>query len=259
MTPTIWELDTQRIGQRVWLFEEVDSTNTLALHYAQDPAHAGLAILARAQTAGRGQRGRSWWCPPGAGVLLSIVLFPPPALRRPVLLTAWAGVSVCELLRELAGVSATLKWPNDVLVQQRKVCGILIEQARGVVVGLGLNLNQSAADFAQAGLPEAGSLALFTGRSFDLATTAQALLRRLDQEYVRLEAGACAALETRWRQYLNLEGRPVALQGSAGPHGGRLRQLTFETLILEQPGGQFCRLLPEQVQQITLLEESDWS
>ena len=80
------------------------------------------------QTAGRGQYGRVWTAPAGSSVLLSVLLFPPPALRRPTLLTAWAAVSVCETIQELANLSATIKWPNDVLINGRKVCGILIEQ-----------------------------------------------------------------------------------------------------------------------------------
>src|SRR5438046_7649419 len=134
-----WQLDTCRLGRQVLIFDEVDSTNSRAAALAADPANDGLVILAWAQSAGRGQHGRSWQCPAGDGVLLSVLLFPPPPLRRPALLTAWAAVSVCETVREAAGLQARIKWPNDVLVQGRKVCGILIEQGRGTVAGIGLN------------------------------------------------------------------------------------------------------------------------
>src|SRR5207249_2250573 len=104
-------------------------------------------------------------------VLLSVLLFPPPALRRPALLTAWATVSVCETILKLANLQAKIKWPNDVLVRGRKVCGILIEQRTtghaehplAAVVGIGLNLTQSAEAFEAAGLPLAGSLASMSG------------------------------------------------------------------------------------------------
>src|SRR5206468_7692987 len=84
-------------------------------------------VLAREQTAGRGQHGRAWQAPAGSSVLLSVLLCPPPALRRPALLTAWAAVSVCETILQLTGLQAKIKWPNDVLIRGRKVCGILIE------------------------------------------------------------------------------------------------------------------------------------
>ena len=81
-----WHLGTARIGRHVLVFERVDSTNTLAASLAGDPAHDGLAVLADEQSAGRGQYGRTWLAPPRSSVLLSVLLFPALALRRPVLL-----------------------------------------------------------------------------------------------------------------------------------------------------------------------------
>ena len=160
MTPhDEWHLTTARLGRRVLHFTQLDSTNAHALALAGDPAHDGLVIVADEQTAGRGQHGRSWACPSGSGVLMSVLLFPPPELRRPAILTAWAAVSVCEVIVQTTGLQAQIKWPNDVLLQGRKVCGILIEQTRGTVVGIGLNVNQDAGHFAAAGLPQASSLA----------------------------------------------------------------------------------------------------
>src|SRR4051794_19692933 len=123
-----WHLDTAHLGRRVLVFSRLDSTNTLALSLATDPANHGLVLLAAEQTAGRGQYGRAWQAAPRSSVLMSLLLFPPAALRRPALLVAWAAVSVCETVRTTAGVEAAIKWPNDVLVGGKKVCGILIEQ-----------------------------------------------------------------------------------------------------------------------------------
>src|SRR5947209_1089773 len=134
MTPReTWTLPTRRVGRRVLIFDRLDSTNNVAAGLADSIENDGVAIVADEQTSGRGQHGRSWTCPAGNGVLLSVLLFPPPGVRRPALLTAWAAVSVCETIRELAGLSASIKWPNDVLVSGRKVCGILLEQGRGTV------------------------------------------------------------------------------------------------------------------------------
>ena len=155
-------------------------------------ANDGLAVLAAEQTAGRGQHGRRWQCRRGDGVLLSVLLFPPPALRRPAVLTAWAAVSVCETVRALTGLQARIKWPNDVLLRGRKVCGILIEQGRAAVVGVGLNVRQPAAYFAEAGLPHGASLAQFTDADLDARSAAEALLHRMDEEYGRLLDGDLA-------------------------------------------------------------------
>ncbi len=153
------------------VFPRLDSTNTLALSLSGDPSQHGLVLLAEEQSAGRGQYGRSWQAPLRSSVLMSLLLFPPPALRRPALLVAWAAVSVCELVQAATGLAATIKWPNDVLIHGKKVCGILIEQRNSgnpvlplaTVVGLGLNVTQPAEAFAAANLPDAGSLLSMSG------------------------------------------------------------------------------------------------
>lgn len=244
-----WDLPMQRLGRRVLVYDRLESTNTLAASLADDPANDGVAVLADEQTAGRGQYGRSWQCPPRAGVLLSLLLLP-PLLRRPAILTAWAAVSVCETIRQAAGLPATIKWPNDVLIRDRKVCGILIEQARGTVVGIGLNANQPPEVFDQANLPEAGSLAVFTGRTFDSHALARLLLAQLDAEYDRLCRGDLGPLEERWKDRIGLEGLLVRAECPDGIHEGRLRELAFDGLLLEPSGGEPIRLRPESVRQL---------
>jgi BirA family biotin operon repressor/biotin-[acetyl-CoA-carboxylase] ligase len=252
MTPRDeWRLDTRHLGRRVLVFDRLDSTNSYAAALATDTGNDGLVVLADAQTAGRGQYGRSWLCRPGLGVLMSVLLFPPPQLRRPAVLTAWAAVSVCELVREAAGLEARIKWPNDVLVGGRKVCGILIEQARGTVVGIGLNVNQSAEAFAKEGLTEAGSLASCAGRAFDVAEVARRLIRQLDAEYALLYDGDRASLEARWKTWLGLLGKEVVAEGPGGVWHGRLRDLTFDAVELEAPGG-VLRLTPETVRHLSV-------
>ncbi len=253
-----WHLDTHRLGRRVLVFDRVDSTNTLAASFAHDPANDGLALLAREQSAGRGQHGRTWQCPPDSGVLLSVLLFPPPQLRRPAILTAWAAVAVCETIRRLTDLQAKIKWPNDVLVRGRKVCGILIESRAqpGVpgcelytVAGIGLNVNQSAADFARAELPDAGSLALYLGRHLDRDEAARQLIRQLDEEYDRLWHGDLATLESCWKWRLGLLGRNVAAECHDATHFGRLHELSWDFVELETADGM-ARLAPETVRHL---------
>jgi BirA family biotin operon repressor/biotin-[acetyl-CoA-carboxylase] ligase len=251
MTPREeWHLDALHLGRRVLVFDEVDSTNTRAALLADNTANDGLAILANSQTAGRGQYQRQWLCQPGAGMLLSVLLFPPAEVRRPSILTAWAAVSVCELIREAAALEASLKWPNDVFIQGRKICGILIEQARGTVVGLGLNVNQSPQSLLELGLTEAGSLAGFAGRSFDVADLACRLLQRLDYEYALLCRGDFGSLTRRWRERLCLLGRPALVQCADASYSGMLVELTFECVQLQLPTGGTVRLPPEVVKHI---------
>jgi BirA family biotin operon repressor/biotin-[acetyl-CoA-carboxylase] ligase len=213
-------------------------------------------VLADEQTGGRGQHGRTWTCPAGSGVLLSVLLFPPSALRRPAILTAWAVVSVCETVLELTGLQAGIKWPNDVLIRGRKVCGILIEQrvAHGAtpaspatVCGIGLNVNQTADDFAAAGLPEAASLAVFTGHGRDCATVARRLIQQLDAQFDSLCAGDLSSLEIAWKGRLGLVGKEVVAECADGPHRGLLSDLSWDGVELAWPDGTLERLRPEAV------------
>jgi BirA family biotin operon repressor/biotin-[acetyl-CoA-carboxylase] ligase len=232
-------------------FASLDSTNTFALTHAGDPANDGLAILADEQTAGRGQHGRSWACPGGSGVLLSLLLFPPPALRRPAILTAWAAVSVCELILEQTGLQAKIKWPNDVLIQGRKVCGILIEQAGGTVVGIGLNVNQPAEHFAQAGLTQAASLAVFQNQQRDCRQVARRLIERLDGEYDVMCGGDLAALEGCWKSLIGLLGQQVVVETTSGVQQGRLCDVTFEAVEIVSATGATLRFAPESVKHLS--------
>jgi BirA family biotin operon repressor/biotin-[acetyl-CoA-carboxylase] ligase len=237
MTPQDeWCLPTKHVGRRVLHFASLASTNTFALSHAGDPGNDGLAILADEQTAGRGQHGRNWSCPGGSGVLLSLLLFPPPALRRPAILTAWAAVSVCELILEQTGLQAKIKWPNDVLIQGRKVCGILIEQAGGTVVGIGLNVNQPAEHFAAAGLTQAASLAVFKDQQRDCRQVARRLIEHLDNEYDRLCCDDHTALEACWKWRIGLLGKQVIVETATAMYQGRLHEVTFEAVEIVSEG-----------------------
>lgn len=262
-----WELPHRHVGQRVEVFDCLESTNDLALQRSRDPASAGLALLAQEQSAGRGQFGRSWQAPPGSSVLLSVVLFPPPSLRRPALLTAWAAVSVCDVISQSTDLQPRIKWPNDVLLAGKKVCGILIEQRTGgtlvdaagtphaasergpaAVAGIGLNVRQESAFFAS--LPLAGSLFSLTGLLFDTADLARRLLRRLDEHFASLVMGEITPLETHWRQRLGLAGQNVRMELDGGWQEGRLHEIAFAGLVLEQQDGVFRHLQPEAVRHL---------
>src|SRR5262245_43799106 len=252
-----WHLPTRHICRRVLCYDELPSTLPVAAALAADPAHEGTAVLADVQTAGRGQYGRAWQCPPGAGVLLAVLLSPPSTLHRPAVLTAWAAVAVAETVRQLTGRQPGIKWPNDVQIRGKKVCGILIESAGAVggpvtaVAGIGLNVNQSTADFAVAGLPDATSLALAAGRSFDTHAVARQLLEQLDRDYTLLLDGDLGTLEACWKWRVGLLGKRVVAEATDGtPHHGRLRELSFAGVELEQADGSVLSLPPEGVRHL---------
>lgn len=242
----------KHIGRRVLRYASVDSTNTIAAGFADDPANQGLVVTADVQTAGRGQYGRAWQCPPGSGVLLSVVLFPPAELRRPAVLTAWAAVAVCETVRRAAGADPRIKWPNDVLVGGRKVCGILCEAGPShVVVGIGLNANQTAADFEAMNLPSGASLATLTGSRHDVGPLSETLLDQLDEAYELLVRGHVDELERLWADRIGLIGTDVAVERMDGVFTyARLQRLSFHGVVLEDANGERLSLVPESIRHI---------
>ncbi|MCX7700950.1 MAG: biotin--[acetyl-CoA-carboxylase] ligase [Gemmataceae bacterium] len=243
-----WELPLRHVGHQVLVFRCVSSTNDVAASLAEDLAHAGVAILAESQTAGRGQYGRSWVAPPKSSVLLSVLLFPPVEFRRPALLTAWASVAVALTVEQVCGESPAIKWPNDVLLRGRKVCGVLIEQGRGIITGIGLNVNQTSSYFVQANLPTAASLRTVVGQSFDTFAIARLLLDRLDQLYDRMMRGQISELELLWNTYLDLREREVIAETFDGTTvRGRLMDASFDFLRIRRADGLDMIFRPEQV------------
>ena len=212
-------LPTRHLGRQLLACEAVTSTNDLAAGLAP-----GEAVFALTQTAGRGQHGRAWLSPPGDNLLLSVRLDPPPELRRPVLLTALVAVAVGDAVRTLAGVTPAVKWPNDLLLGGRKLCGILIEQRAAVVAGVGLNLRPP-------GLPTAASLAEYAA-DVSPPQAAEAVLVALDARYAELLADP-APLEDEWRTRLGLDGRVVVAEFPDGSTAvGRLTALGFDRVEL---------------------------
>ena len=256
MTPIIHSPSSaftdQKIGSRRLSFPSLDSTNTLASTYANDPANHGLVITAESQTAGGGQYQRVWQAPPGSSVLMSVLLFPPVELKRPSLLTAWAAVSVCETIQQICGLRATIKWPNDVLINDRKVCGILCEGGvNHIVAGIGLNANQSAGDFEKMGLPDATSLATVFGQTIDMRDLTRCLIQNLDAQYNRLARGEITALQSDWKCRIGLLGRMVHIEKMDGAEMvGRLREMAFDGIVLEQ-AGQLDVVPPEMIRHLS--------
>jgi BirA family biotin operon repressor/biotin-[acetyl-CoA-carboxylase] ligase len=243
-----WQLAHRRIGRQVLRYSQLPSTNDLAAQLSGDPAHDGAVILADEQSAGRGQYGRMWLAPRGSSVLMSVVLFPPPEIKRPAILTACAAVAVSEAILHATGWQAKIKWPNDVLLHGSKVCGVLIEQGHAAIIGIGLNVNQTAAEFEAACLPFAGSLAAVTGRSHDTLEIARMVIERLDREYDALLQGETATLESCWKWRLGLLGRNVVIEQFDGTrHRGRLREVAFDGLLLQHDDGSLGQFSPEQV------------
>lgn len=205
------------VGREVICLETVDSTNNEIKRRAAEGATEGLAVLADGQTGGRGRRGNSFLSLPGRGLYCSVLLRPPHALSLLSELTAWTAVAVCRAIRDCCGAECGIKWTNDLVLNGRKLCGILTElelDARtglpAVVVGVGINVGQTDADFGPQLSPVATSLSQELGRPISRAELAAALLGALDDMYTAFPAGKSHYLDE-YRRHCITTGHEVVL------------------------------------------------
>lgn len=177
------------VGREIVCLEQVDSTNTYLKRRGAEGAPHGLAALAEEQTEGRGRRGRRFESPRGAGLYLSVLLRPDCAPEEAVTLTAWVGVAVCDAVEAACGVRPRIKWTNDIILNGKKLCGILTEMSvEGetgmvdyVVAGMGTNVGETAEFFAQAGLSDIATSLAIEGYEVDRCALAACLLNALDR------------------------------------------------------------------------------
>jgi len=199
-------LSTDRFGQVMRGYEEVGSTNEEAVAWAKAGAPEGAVVLTEYQTAGRGRHGRAWSADKGRNLLFSVVLRPSLAPDRLSLITVAAGVAVSETLDDFVAPHRTaLKWPNDVLLENRKTCGMLLESSIAdtesvVVLGVGLNVNQT--DFPDALADTATSLRLTTGRPLPRADLLSSLLSNLEQRYDAVQGSEADAVRAAFEERL---------------------------------------------------------
>jgi len=183
---------TETVGSTILYFDTIDSTNTCLKAQALRGAADGTVVIAGHQTAGRGRMTRSFESPEGKGLYLSVLLRPHLPPERLLPLTAMAAVAVCDAVEQVCGVRPGVKWPNDLVLGGKKLCGILTELVLDgtqpcVVLGVGVNVSQTAADFSPEVAELATSLAVQVGREVARAELAAALIGALDRLYTAVK------------------------------------------------------------------------
>jgi len=177
------------IGRQITVLEQTDSTNDAILRIWTPNSKEGLVLFAEHQTAGRGQRGNRWESTAGKGLWFSILLLPRIDINNSPRLTAWAAEAISDVIRNEFFLKTTIKLPNDVQIDGRKVAGVLVEMRAQekaphlAIAGIGINVNQSLEDFPKKLRARAISLAMALDRQVDRQKLAIALLRNLDRSY----------------------------------------------------------------------------
>lgn len=205
------------LGSPRFDFETIDSTMREATARAEAGAPEGTLVIAKAQTEGRGRRGRSWVSEPGVGLYFSLVLRPPlPASQSP-LLTLALGLGAARGIGEICQHECDLRWPNDVLLNEKKCCGILVEmqakeqRVRYAVAGIGVNVNQASMPAELEDI--ATSLRIETGCEYVLESLLDAILRHCERYYgMFLKRGAGPIIDAFSRASSYAQGRRVVVE-----------------------------------------------
>jgi BirA family transcriptional regulator, biotin operon repressor / biotin---[acetyl-CoA-carboxylase] ligase len=217
--------------------DSTSSTNAVLARRAATDGRSGVILLAEHQTAGRGRLDRTWTVPPRAGLTLSVLVRPyDVAVSRWPWISLLTGLAVGAALNTTGGVAATLKWPNDVVVGERKVAGVLVERVEtgpyppAAVIGIGLNVSATAHELP---VPTATSLSLEGARTTDRSVLARAVLRTLEGllgDWQRCGGDAERGLLTAYMQACSTVGRRVSV---ALPAGG---EVTGEAVGVDAAG-----------------------
>ncbi len=206
-----YRLETSIIGRRIVVYEQTTSTMDVAHQLAQAGEPQGTCVLAESQTGGRGRLGRRWSSPVGDGIYLSLILRPPLSSCAAPQVTLLAAVSVALSIRAITEIPVQVKWPNDIVVQGKKVCGILTEmrlddtQGRYLVVGIGVNVNTSRDRL----LDGATSLRVECGEIVSRIDLCRRLLQQFDEQYAVLIDRSFRPIAELWETFSSISGGHV--------------------------------------------------
>lgn len=240
------DLHTRSFGRQVFHLRSVGSTNQVAQDLGRRRYPEGTLVAAEEQTAGRGRWQRSWWSPPETGVWLSLVLRPQLAPYQVSQITLVAGVSCARAIEDCLGLRPGIKWPNDIVYDGRKLCGILVEmdataeQVHFLVIGIGINVNQELEDFPLDLRDTAVSLGMIAGRRVQRLPLVQRFLEVFEDDYDRFCRDGFAAARQAWLSYQATLGKAVRVQAG-------LEEFTGEACGLDDDGSLLVRLGSGQV------------
>ncbi|MCA0985754.1 biotin--[acetyl-CoA-carboxylase] ligase [Guptibacillus algicola] len=238
------KLDTTFIGSEIHAYPSVETTQFIAHNLAHEGIQDGAIVVADEQTAGKGRLGRSWHSPKGSGIWTSIILRPKLPPQRAPQFTLIAAVSVVQAIRKQTGLEAEIKWPNDILINGKKIVGILTElqaeadQIKSVIIGMGINVNAAKEDFPS-DLTTATSLKIESGEDVNRAALLASILNELEVLYTEYMENGFRMIKLLWESYAISLGRKIKARTLNGVIEGLAKGITEEgVLLLESDDGE---------------------
>jgi BirA family biotin operon repressor/biotin-[acetyl-CoA-carboxylase] ligase len=239
-------LRTRFVGQSVVYYPSVGSTNEIAKALAAQRAPKGVLVIAEEQTAGKGRLGRRWLAPAGSSLLFSLLFYPDLAPRQVRRLTMLCALATVEGIREVTGLTPRLKWPNDILLRDKKAGGILTEAGMTgerldyAVVGLGLNVNFAPSQIGELAAT-ATSLSEALGREVPRIPLLRAILEGIEERVQRLGSGWSPHEE--WAAHLVTLGQEVQVANPWGVEEGLAEAVDEDgALLLRRDDGSLARI-----------------
>lgn len=230
-------LNTKFIGNMIHHVDSIDSTQKIAHQLAQNGCPEGSVVIAEEQTNGRGRLTRPWHSPKHTGIWMSIVLRPKLPPQKAPQFTLIAAIAVVQAMEEFVNVQPEIKWPNDILINGKKVTGILTElqadsdKIHSIIIGIGINVNQSVNDFPEELQSIATSLAIESGRNLTRSTLIQLILAKLEKYYqLYLEKGF-APLKLLWESYAISIGKEIIARTVTGIISGKAIGISDEGVL----------------------------
>lgn len=200
-------LETKTLGKRIHYQESVESTQKIAHQLANEGAQEGTLIIAEEQVSGKGRLMRSWHSPKFTGIWMSLILRPKIPLHQAPQLTLLAAVAVAQAIEDVTNLQPQIKWPNDILINRRKVTGILTEmqaesdRIHSVIIGIGMNINQQIEDFPVDLQEKASSLLIESGAQVSRAKVIQRVLIRMEDLYTLYLQEGFMPIKILWESY----------------------------------------------------------
>jgi len=249
-------LNTTIFGKYLYVFSEVESTNFTAMEFAREGAPEGTVVIAGHQTAGKGRMGRKWEDESGKNILMSLVLRPQldiESVQRITLACADILIHSFEqflINRGIKPLDFSVKWPNDILVNGKKIAGILTESRLAekhiefIVVGIGINVNQKIENLSKDIQHSATSFLAETGNSFPLQNLIVQILSDFEQNYFRLERTNYDSVIEDWKSHCNQFGNSIIIETAFGEENGLFHDINERGILLyKTDGGEIKELV----------------
>lgn len=252
--------DNQTVGKKIHVFDQLDSTNSEAYRRAREGGEEGEVVVADCQLRGKGRLGRSWLSPPGANLYVSVILRPPIEARNAPLLTLMAAVATVKAVKRISGIQPRIKWPNDLLINGKKVAGLLNEmnaragQVDFVILGIGINVNMSPGTIPEEMRLIATSLGEELGHEISRVELLHALLKEVEGEYRAFLAGERERILREWEGFSRMVGTTVEVKSFNEVIRGRVKGIdSHGSLILMAPDGSERTVIAGDVSRVRKL------